>query len=317
MGFAPSVEGMLAPMRSWLVDREVSELLINKPGQVYIEKQNIMTAYGLPQINVYYLDTLCQLIANENLQCLSSQYPLLSGNLFDGSRIQVVMPPVSQSPVLSIRRKVVSKVDIANYVQLSGQSNEYLLQKGQLEQLHSQHKWLQFIELAVKLKKNVVISGGTSSGKTTFLNACMQYIPQHERILLLEDAREINLAHDNHASLLVNKGLQGAANISMQTLVQCCLRLRPDRIIVGELRGGEVRDFVAAASTGHEGTLTTIHANNPQGAINRMVQLYKLDTVTSMSEEEIRQQVLSVVDVVVQLKKIGSQRLITDIYFNH
>lgn len=140
----------------------------------------------------------------------------------------------------------------------------------QLVRLYQQQNWADFVKCAIELKKNIVISGGTSSGKTTFLNACLRHIPLSERIILLEDAREIDIPHPNQVSLLSSKGDQALAKVSMQDLVQCCLRLRPDRIIVGEVRGREILDFLSASSTGHEGSFTSIHANNPRIAFMRM-----------------------------------------------
>ena len=162
-----------------------------------------------------------------------------------------------------------------------------------------------------------MISGGTSSGKTTFLNACLRHIPIDERILLLEDVREIDTPHPNQVSLLASKGDQGLSKISMQDLVQCCLRLRPDRIIVGEIRGKEVLDFLGACSTGHEGSLTSIHANNPRVALMRMTQLYKQNNVPSMSDQDIMREINEVVDIIVQVGKGTKGRLVQSVYYKY
>jgi len=182
---------------------------------------------------------------------------------------------------------------------------------------YAHQNWDAFIQLAIDLKKNIVISGGTSSGKTTFLNACLRRIPLTERIITLEDTREIDIPHPNQVNLLATKGEQGLAAVSMQDLVQCCLRLRPDRIIMGEIRGKEIMDFVAASSTGHEGSLTSVHANNPRIAFMRMAQMYKLNNVPSMSDTDILSELKEVVDIIVQIAKTPRGRQVQSIYYKY
>ena len=170
---------------------------------------------------------------------------------------------------------------------------------------------------AIKARKTIVISGGTSSGKTTYLNACLNEIDHADRLCILEDTREIITPHKNKVLLLAAKGEQDIAKVSMQTLVQCCLRLRPDRIIMGEIRGQEILDFVAASSTGHEGSVTTIHASTPKLAFIRMTQLYKQNNVPSMTESDILNELHAVVDVVIQLGKQGAQRKAQSLYYKY
>ncbi|MDF1796459.1 MAG: P-type DNA transfer ATPase VirB11 [Coxiellaceae bacterium] len=317
--FSPNAHGLLSPLSVWLNDPLVSELMINKPQQVYIEKKNVITAHGISEMTERHLVMLCQLIANESQQQLNQQYPLLSATLRDGSRVQIVLPPIAQYPTLAIRRQVISKATLAEYENLNFYTDikknvcdSNLL----LKDLYQQKRWPDFIKAAIESKKNIVISGGTSSGKTTFLNSCLRHIPLTERIIVLEDTREIFLSQPNHVCLLSSKGQQGKSNISMQDLVQCSLRLRPDRIIVGEIRGSEICDFIAACSTGHDGCLTSVHANNPKAAIMRMLQLYKLNNVPSMTDRDILREINSVVDVVIQLEKTSTGRRLQDIHFN-
>ncbi len=230
---------------------------------------------------------------------------------------------------MSVRRKVVSNRTLSHYQvdnfyqQLSPCDigvNDYQQLNNvdkELVQLYQTQDWHAFIECAVMNKKNIVISGGTSSGKTTYLNACLAHIPLSDRIIVLEDTREIETAHPNLVQLLASKGDQGIAKVSMQDLVQCCLRLRPDRIIMGEIRGKEIMDFVSACSTGHEGSITTIHANNPRVAFMRMTQMYKLNNVPSMTDEDILSELKEVVDIVIQLNKTPGGRLADSIYYKH
>lgn len=324
--YAPNSTGLLEPLKRWLMDREISEILLNKPGEIYIEKRGVLQRVDVPAFNQRTVMRLFQLIANENCQEISEKKPLLSGSLRDGSRIQIVLPPTARHLTLSIRRKVIRNFSLDDYEKINfyqqvtsfDMKGNPFLQLGdekQLVLLYKKKNWSNFIKRAIELKKNIVISGGTSSGKTTFLNACLRHIPLNERIILLEDAREIDIPHPNQVSLLSHKGDQGLAKVSMQDLVQCCLRLRPDRIIIGEIRGREILDFLGASSTGHEGSLTSIHANNPHIALMRMTQLYKQNNVPSMSDQDILREINEVVDIIVQVGKGPSGRHVQSIYY--
>jgi type IV secretion system protein VirB11 len=327
--FAPSSTGLLEPLKLWLQDSKVSEILLNRPGEVYVEKSGKLKRFDVPALNERAVMMLFQLIANENRQEMSEKKPLLSASLQDGSRVQIVLPPTAKTHTLSIRRKVARNFTLADYDRLKFYKDAVIFDvncdhfsqlsddEKQLVILYQQKVWSEFIRRAIELKKNIVVSGGTSSGKTTFLNACLRHIPLDERILLLEDAREIDIPHPNQVSLLASKGDQGLAVVSMQDLVQCCLRLRPDRIIVGEIRGKEVLDFLGACSTGHEGSITSIHANNPRIAFMRMTQLYKQNNVPSMSDQDIMREINEVVDIIIQVGKSVEGRYVQSVYYKH
>lgn len=324
--YAPDSTGLLAPLKPYLDDVEVSELLVNKPQEIYIEKSGVLSAHKVPELTPRTLKLLFQFIANENEQTLSSAQPLLSASLKDGARVQIVLPPTARYPTLSIRRKVVRHMKLEDYdeqyfthavhASIKPETMNNLAQDEQdLLSLYQACNWPKFIKQAIKLRKNIIISGGTSSGKTTFLNACLQEIPQDDRLIILEDTREIETPHPNQVQLLASKGDQGLAQVNMQDLVQCCLRLRPDRIIMGEIRGAEILDFISACSTGHEGSLTSIHANNPRIAFMRMTQMYKLNQVPSMSDADILRELNEVIDVIVQLHKTSKGRAIHSVYY--
>jgi type IV secretion system protein VirB11 len=323
----PGALGLLKPLQNWLSDPEVSEILLNKPGEIYIEKKGQLQRYTVPALNLSLLIHLFQLIANENHQEISESKPLLAGNLADGSRIQLVFPPTARYPTFAIRRKVIQNMGLAEYekkgfyqhvvmfTQRERSTIELSEKERVLQHAYRTENWPLFIREALALKKNIVISGGTSSGKTTFLTACLRQIPETERILLLEDTREVQISHPNQVNLLSYKNEQGLANVSMQDLVQCALRLRPDRIILGEIRGREILDFLGASSTGHEGSITSIHASNPQIALMRMKQLYKQNNVPSMTDEDILQEIHTVVDIIIQLTKGTRGRYVQSIYY--
>ncbi len=325
--YTPGVESLLEPLRPYLIDPEISELMINQPKILWIEKSGQLLAIPLEILSELYLHRLFQLIANQNKQTLSPNHPLLSGNLPDGSRVQLCIPPASAHFTLAIRRKVIKNISLDHYQaqnfyqqshpafnissdNLSLKDLNFLNPSDQnLLKLFQTKNFNLFIQEAILAKKNMVISGGTSSGKTTYLNACLKQIPQSDRLLILEDTQEIDSPHPNQVRLLSSQ------NISMQTLLQASLRLRPDRIIMGEIRGKEILDFIGACSTGHEGSLTTIHANNPQIAFLRMTQMYKLNPVPSMSDQDILRELQSVIDIVIQINKTPLGRLAQGVYF--
>lgn len=334
---------LLRPIQHLLDDGAISEIVINKPQEVWFEKNGQFTQEVVSQLTELHLLRLFQLIANENQQRLNSDTPLLSGSLFDGSRVQLCLPPTTLFPTMAIRRKVAQQLSLADY---ATQDNPIFyrdvrpatlnLEKGEeqiqsqdqnqqnqnktethLIHLYQQQRWHEFIQSAILHKKTIVISGGTSSGKTTFLNACLRHIPTEERLIILEDTREIDTPHPNQVQLLAVKGEQGKASITMQDLVQCSLRLRPDRLIMGEVRGKEIIDFISSCTTGHEGGMMTLHANSPAIAFMRMTQLYKLNNVPSMTDADILRELKTVIDIVVQLSKSDEGRKIESIYYKH
>ncbi len=325
--YQPHAAGLLAPLEPWFQDPTVSEIVLNQPGEIYVERAQQFERILLPEFNSQRLWRLFQLIANENQQELNAEKPLLSANLPDNARIQIVLPPVSQYPIFAIRRQVLhsiclahyAKTDFYRYATVCDLSERLSCSREEAEQrlfgYYQQQAWHDFLCLAIALKKNIVISGGTSSGKTTFLNACLQQIPLSERMILLEDTREIIISHPNHVRLICSKGDQGLAKVSMQELVQCCLRLRPDRIIIGEIRGKEIVDFIGACATGHSGSVTSIHASDPQVALMRMTQLYKQNNVPAMSDDDIHQEIHAVVDVIIQLHKTKNGRFVQSVYY--
>jgi type IV secretion system protein VirB11 len=328
--FTPGSEGLLFPLHRFFQDKAVSEILINKPQEVFLERLGVMERHVIPALDSMHIRRLFTFIANENRQSLSETSPLLSGNLYDDSRVQLVIPPAARNHTLSIRRPSIQKRTLADYkasgfydhargFDLNVPLDEALsADEKALGVLYHQKQWGDFIALAVHLKKNIVISGETSSGKTTYLNACIGNIPHHERIITLEDTYEVNIPHQNVVSLCApKKGAGKSDGLCMQDLVQCALRLRPDRLIMGEIRGAEILDFISACSTGHEGSITSIHANNPRIALMRMTQLYKLNNVPSMRDEDIQRELHEVIDIIIQVARTPHGRTADTFYYKH
>lgn len=327
--YSPHSVGLLGPIETFLNDASISEILINRPGEIWVEKKGELMPHEVKAFTEAHIHRLFQLVANENKQKLSKATPLLSGSLLDGTRVQLCLPPTAKYPALSIRRKVVKNFTLKDYEKTGfySEADKATIDEASLESLpkserelinlYKTARWSRFIRRAIELKKNIVISGGTSSGKTTFLNACLHHIPLDDRIIVLEDTREIETPHPNQVQLLASKGDQGEAKVNMQDLVQCCLRLRPDRIIMGEIRGAEIMDFVSSCSTGHEGSLTSIHANNPRVAFMRMTQMYKLNNVPSMTDDDILRELKETVDIIVQIAKTPRGRKVQSVYYKY
>ena len=317
-------EGMLSILEPWFSDESVSEIMINKPHEVFIEKNGVINRHTIDDLTPLTLKRMFAFIANESNQILNEKNPLLSANLYNGSRVQLIIPPVSLHYSLSIRKPSIKPMSLKSYSEsdffkktnkfsLSGWTRDTKTTK--LNSLYNRGMWAEFLKCAIHAKKNIVISGGTSSGKTTFLNALLQEIPENSRLITLEDTREVRITHPNSLSLIASKGGQGTSNVSMQDLVQSSLRLRPDRIIMGEIRGAEILDFLSACSTGHEGSITSIHANNPKVAFMRMTQMYKLNHVPSMTDQDILNELHETIDVIVQVEKSFGKRQVQSIYF--
>lgn len=320
--YLPGASGLLSPLQNFLKDANVSEILINKPQEVFIEYPHGFERYEMPVLTTQYLRRLFALIANENKQILSETSPILSGTLDDGSRVQLVIPPAAEYETLSIRKFSLRQVSFDDYAtsgffeSAHAVDNAWSNEHKELEELYLNQQWQHFITKAILLKKNIIVSGGTSSGKTTFLNSCITHIPQDERLITLEDTYEIKIPHQNIVRLKAVKTLgEQSSKLSMQDLVQASLRLRPDRLIMGEIRGREVFDFVSACSTGHSGSLATVHANSPKVAFMRMAQLYKLNQVAGMSEEDIFKVLHELIDVIVQVQKTASGRRLVEVYY--
>ena len=315
----------LEPLRPWLDDAAVSEISVNVSGKVWIEAAGKPRAdFDVPELTADLLAQLSRQIAASTDQLINAEKPLLSAALPTGERVQVVAPPAAANGyALSIRKQVLKNMSLDDYAkqgafdmtQLSRnaeisdevKSLQLALKKGQVQE---------FLSLAVRTHQNIVISGGTSTGKTTFLNALLQEIPMDERIITIEDTREVNAPHGNLLNLIAAKGDQGRSLVTIQDLLEASLRLRPDRIILGELRGKEAYTFLRAINTGHPGSICTLHADSPAGAIEQL-SLMVLQANLGLSRSEIKDYVSSMIDIVIQLKREGARRYISAIQFKH
>ncbi|NRA74016.1 MAG: P-type DNA transfer ATPase VirB11 [Rickettsiales bacterium] len=318
-----ALETFLLPFHKLFAESDVSEISVNSPGEAWVEAHGEMRVEKIPELDLNHLTNLGKLIAQSTDQMISEEKPLLSATLPNGYRIQVVFPPAAEmgKVVLSIRKGAVTKLNLESYEKMGAFANTTnVTKKNPIDDIllkHLQNGEIKlFIRTAVKFKKNLLISGGTSSGKTTFANAALLEIPSDERLITVEDAREVQLPNNkNRVHLLASRGDQGLAQVTTQDLIEACLRLRPDRIIVGELRGAEAFGFLRAVNTGHPGSITTIHADSPAMSFEQL-KLMVMQAGLGMPPDEVKSYVSSVIDIVIQLKR-GDKgvRYVSEIYF--
>lgn len=318
-----ALETFLVPFHALFAEDGVAEISVNKPGEVWVEKFGDMHMEKVQELDLEHLKNLARLVAQSTDQTVSEETPLLSATLPNGYRIQVVFPPACEigNVAMSIRRVSSIHFTLDEYERrgaFATTSTSEITNPHDIELLKSlkANRIKDFLKQAVKVKKNIIISGGTSSGKTTFANAALLEIPTEERLITCEDAREIQLPHhDNILHLLASKGGQGLAKVTMENLIEACLRLRPDRIIIGELRGAEAFSFLRAINTGHPGSISTLHADSPEMAVEQL-KLMVMQAGLGMPPNEIRNYVKSVIDIIVQLKR-GEKgaRYVSEVYF--
>ena len=310
--------------REFLDDPKVSEICVNQPGEIWIERMGVSSMERIENkvVTPQALQNLARQIARISSQAVNDECPLLSASLPTGERVQVVLQPLSRhGTALSIRKQVTRNMGLDDYAESGAfQGVEIVsdLNKGSddryLRELAERKDFQIFIAEAAKAKKNILISGGTSSGKTTFLNAILKEIDPAERILTIEDTPEVCPPHKNHLSLIASKGGQGTAKVTIQDLLEAALRLRPDRILLGELRGKEAYTFLRAANTGHPGSLTTVHADTPHGALEQ-IGLMVMQADLGLRHDQVMDYIKSIVDIVIQLKRIGGKRVISEVWY--
>jgi type IV secretion system protein VirB11 len=318
-----ALETYLSPFKTLFAEDGVNEIMVNKPQEVWIEKRGEQRMELLPELDFEHLMGLGRLVAQSTEQTISEEKPLLSATLPNGYRIQVVFPPACEPGcvALAIRKGSGMQLTLDDYDKMGAFAAATTSEvedpnNAVLSEYIKKNQIREFLQTAILAKKNIIISGGTSTGKTTFTNAALLAIPPHERLITVEDAREIQLPnHPNRVHLLASKGGQGRAKVTTQDLIEACLRLRPDRIIVGELRGAEAFSFLRAINTGHPGSISTLHADAPAMALEQL-KLMVMQAGLGMPPEEIKNYILAVIDIVVQLKRgDGGRRYISEIYF--
>ena len=314
------LDAYLAPLLPVLARDEVTDVFINRPGEIWIETiTGGIERHDMPELDEARLWHLARQIASLSHQGISREYPLLAATLPDGARVQIVAPPATRGAMaVAIRKHVVPDLTLADYL-AEGAFAPTRFSRGRSELRAVDAPagtdpvaLAAFLGQLVKARRNILISGGTSTGKTTLLNALIKEIPAEERLVLIEDTAEVQVPHANAATLLAVKGALGEAQVNADDLLQAALRMRPDRIILGELRGNEAYTFLRAINTGHPGSLTTIHADSPEGAIEQLA-LIVLQAGTRLAREDIVHYASQTIDAIVQLERREGRRQIARI----
>lgn len=308
------LDSYLAPLAQWLGRDDVTDIYINRPGEVWIETLGgAIEQNETPGLDRTALLRLARQIAAANAQGINRESPLLAASLPDGSRVQVVLPPATRGEVaIAIRRHVVQDLDLESYRGAAKDLRIAPLGAPDRRTSGERDDPIAFLRRMVRERRNVLVSGGTSTGKTTFLNALLREVPQRERLITIEDAAELQLRHANAVGLIAARGNQGEADVNADDLLIAALRMRPDRIILGEIRGAEAITFLRAVNTGHPGSLSTIHADSPERAIDQLALLV-LQAGSRLSWDDVVRYIARSIDVIVQLDRSDGTRRISEI----
>jgi type IV secretion system protein VirB11 len=307
------LESYLAPFAEWLSRDNVTDIYVNRPGEIWLETLgNTPERIAAPELTAELLARLVRQIAALSAQGVNREHPLLAASLPGGERVQAVIPPATRGEIaIAIRKHVVSGLELEDYRSSGAVTDTKVERASELPARYAQsgeHRDpLELLRDAVKHRRNILISGGTSSGKTTFVNALLREIPADERLILIEDTPELQLAHENALGLIAARGALGEAEVTAEDLLIASLRMRPDRIILGEIRGPEAVTFLRAVNTGHPGSMSTIHADSPLRAIDQLALLV-LQTGTRMAWDDVIKYVRSSLDIIVQLRHRGGKR---------
>ncbi|MDA0134512.1 CpaF family protein [Vibrio harveyi] len=287
----------LGPLQALVDNDEISDIMINGPSDIFIELNGKVEKSPIQFVNEKQLNTIAKRIASNVGRRIDESKPLCDARLEDGSRVNIVIPPLAiDGTSISIRKFKEQKIKLENLVQFGALSVEMA----------------KLLSIASHCKCNILISGGTGSGKTTLLNALSGFIGSGERIVTIEDAAELQLQQPHIVRLETRQAsVEGTGEITARDLVINALRMRPDRIIVGECRGGEAFEMLQAMNTGHDGSMSTLHANTPRDAIARVESMVMMATA-SLPLEAIRRTIVSAVDLIVQVRRLhdGSRKLL-------
>lgn len=281
----------LGPLEPLLADASISEIMVNGPKHVFVERSGRIELTSVKFSNNEHLLKIIDKIVSRVGRRVDESTPMADARLPDGSRVNAIIGPLAlDGPALSIRRFSVIPLKMND-----------LIEKNALPKAMAE-----FLSGLVKAKTNILISGGTGSGKTTLLNILSSYIPEGERIITIEDTAELQLQQGHVVRLETRPpNIEGKGEISMRALVKNSLRMRPDRIVLGEVRGGEVIDMLQAMNTGHDGSLTTIHANTPRDALGRLENLVSIGSANNLPAKALRQQICSAINVIIQATRLS------------
>ena len=286
----------LGPLEPLLADPQISDILVNAHDTIYIEKHGKLERTNVAFKDDEHLMRVIERIVSTVGRRIDESSPMVDARLKDGSRVNAIIPPLSiDGPVLSIRRFGAEPLRMHALIENKALTKDIA----------------DMLQMCVTARLNTLISGGTGAGKTTLLNALSAYIPETERIVTIEDSAELQMQQPHVVRLETRPpNIEGRGEVSQRDLVKNALRMRPDRIVIGEVRGGEAIDMLQAMNTGHDGSLTTIHANTPRDALSRLETMIQM-TGMRLSERAMRQQIASAIDLVLQVARLsdGSRRV--------
>jgi type IV secretion system protein VirB11 len=321
-----SLAHVLHDLRPWLDDAAVTELCINRPGEAYIETARGWRRESLEFADYDWCQRFAKLAANATQQRIDSTSPLLSASLPGGERVQIVLPPATSAGcvAITIRRpsaQVWSIAELATrgiFRKTARPAASMDAVDADLLRLLTNQQFESFMRLAVATRKNILVSGPTGSGKTTWTKALIREIPPDERLVTIEDAQELVLdRHPNHVRLFYSKDDQGVARVSPKQLLESCLRMKPDRILLAELRAEEAFDYLRNVNSGHPGSITSVHAASAELAFEQLVLLVKQNPGgRELARRDIKSLLYLLIDVVIQFGVERHERYIKEIWFD-
>jgi type IV secretion system protein VirB11 len=314
-------------VREFMTSPEVTEICINRPGELYLESRGGWRRVDVPTLTFERARQFCTAVVNESNtgQRITDIDPVVSLTFPTGQRAQFVIPPACEAGNVSITIRLPSKqARTLDQYQADGFFDRILEQGGELSEqdqdlldLRSARRYGAFFKAAVRGKKNIVVSGATGSGKTTFMKSLVHHIPDEERLVTIEDARELFIDQPNVVHLLYSKGGQSASNVTAKSCMEACLRMKPDRIILAELRGDEAFYFIRNCASGHPGSITSCHAGSTEQTWDQLALMVKASTEGAGLEfSTIKRLLRLTIDIVVHIKAHAGQRYISGIDFD-
>ena len=314
-------------IKDYLTSHDVTEICINRPGEVYLERRGQWQRVEVPSLTFERARQFCTAVVNETNtgQRITDVDPVVSLTFPTGQRAQFVLPPACEPGTLSITIRLPSRQSrTLDQYQANGFFDEILEGDAQIGQadhellrLRSERRYADFFRQAVLAKKNIVVAGATGSGKTTFMKSLVNHIPHDERLVSIEDARELFLEQPNVVHLLYSKGGQSASNVTAKSCMEACLRMKPDRIILAELRGDESFYFIRNCASGHPGSITSCHAGSVEQTWDQLALMVKASSEGAGLEfATIKRLLMLTIDIVVHIKAHAGARRITGIDFN-
>jgi type IV secretion system protein VirB11 len=316
----------LRALRPLLADPEVMELCINRPNEAFVETRAGWCRENLPFADFDWCMRLAKLIANSTQQRIDATSPLLSASLPTGERVQIVMPPATTAGcvAIAIRRPAqeiwsIEELAARGIFRAAKRSSQMLDEtEQQLLKLLAASHFEAFMRLAVRSRKNIVVSGPTGSGKTTWTKALIREIPGDERLVTIEDAKELVMdRHPNHVRLFYSKDDQGVARVTPKQLLESCLRMKPDRILLAELRAEEAFDYLRNVNSGHPGSITSVHATSAELAFEQLVLLVKQNPGgRELARSDIKSLLYLLIDVVIQFGVEHHERFIKEVWYD-